>query len=626
MTSGLLGEVRGQRRTILQIRKVIDIDERDDGLTVLGDRDGTVAMPGLGDKFPEVCPSRSQRIPGHASEFTLCGVVVLPLSGLPGNVAPMVDSGDPGPAGMGLPEDIMRQFTAAISGMSPGELQGVLQELRAATAPEIDSSARAAPPSRRRPRRPDVVTYRVRVDLKGTRPPLWRRLELSSDLLLNEVHQVIQEAFGWTDSHLHQFGSGPHLYGPETERYLCPFQVDEGETGIPEEQVRLDEVLAEAGDKLYYSYDFGDDWQHVIKLEAVSARETDTAGPDPAPRALCTDGRRDGPAEDCGGVFAHELITAATDPVQPGHADAVAEFERVFGSEVDPGAFRTARFDIGTINAELAAAFPATPSRRAGYRGAASAGDLPGPLGELVSAVRDSASRRELRRLLDATRLDEPVRVDARTAAGMVRPYSWLLDRVGTDGIKLTGAGYLPPAHVEAATAALDLDEEWIGKGNREVQTLPVLHLRESATKMGLLRKHRGMLLATSRGRSLRGEPAGLWWQLAERMPLRSADPCETQAGLLLLTAIAAGVPGDPAPVVARLLGAIGWTSGDGTQLSGSAAGAAAWDTSTVLRRIGGLSSGQRGFGPETPTPDGIAFARAALQTWPSRRGGEPDD
>ena len=103
--------------------------------------------------------------------------------------------------------------------------------------------------------------------------------------------------------------------------------------------------------------------------------------------------------------------------------------------------------------------------------------------------------------MLDAAHLDEPVLVDAETAVRMVRPYSWLLDHVGAEGIKLTGAGYLPPAHVEAATAALDLGGEWIGKGNREVQTLPVLHLRESATKMGLLRKQHGMLLATSRGR-----------------------------------------------------------------------------------------------------------------------------
>ena len=59
--------------------------------------------------------------------------------------------------------------------------------------------------------------------------------------------------------------------------------------------------------------------------------------------------------------------------------------------------------------------------------------------------------------------------------------------------------------------AELGLGEEWIGKGNREVQTGPVLHLRETATKMGLLRKHGGMLLVTSRGRALRGDPTRQW-------------------------------------------------------------------------------------------------------------------
>jgi hypothetical protein len=116
----------------------------------------------------------------------------------------------------------------------------------------------------------------------------------------------------------------------------------------------------------------------------------------------------------------------------------------------------------------------------------------------------------------------------------------------------------------------------------------------------------------------LSGDPAGLWWQLAERMPPRPAGRCETQAGLLLLTAIAAGVPGDLDAVVARLLGAIGWINSDGTELTGSVAARAAWDTSTVLRRLGGVSSGRHGFGPDKPTPDGIAFARAALRTWPS--------
>ena len=203
-------------------------------------------------------------------------------------------------------------------------------------------------------------------------------------------------------------------------------------------------------------------------------------------------------------------------------------------------AIGTTRFDLDQINEALAASFPAT-----GTSVGTGAGPLPEPLGELAADIRVPSYRRELRRLLDAADLDQPVLIDAGTAVRMVRPYSWLLGHAGAGGIRLTGAGYLPPAHVEAAVAELGLGEEWIGKGNREVQTAPVLHLRESATRMGLLRKHHGMLLTTSRGRALCHDPAGLWWHLAERMPPRSADRCEMQAGLLLLAAVAARFSGD---------------------------------------------------------------------------------
>jgi len=517
-------------------------------------------------------------------------------------------------AGLGLPEDVMRQLMAAMSGKSLDEMERMLLDLMAAVVPKADPFARAAPPSRRRPRRSGAMTYRVRVDLKYTKPPLWRRLELSSDLFLDEVHRVIQRAFGWTDSHLHQFAFGPDPYDPQTEQYLCPYQVEEGEAGIPEEQVRLDEVLAGVGDKLSYVYDFGDDWRHVIKLEAITARQ------DGSPRAVCTGGRRDGPAEDCGGAGAFELIAAATDPANPDYADAVAELARILGDDVDPGAIGTSRFDLDQISATLAAEFPAgtlSGGRHSEAGGSAWAAILPEPLGELVAAVRDPAARRDLRRLLDAA-LDQSVLIDAETASRMVRPYSWLLDRVGADGIKLTAAGHLPPAHVEAAVAELGLDEDWIGKGNREAQTVPVLHLRETATKMGLLRKHREMLLVTSRGRDLRGNPAGLWWHLAERMPPRTAGSCEAQAGLLLLAAVAAQVPSDADAVMARMLGAIGWIAGDGTEFTRQMARRAAWDTWTVLRRLGGYSHDRHGLGLGQPTPEGITFARAALRTWPS--------
>jgi hypothetical protein len=199
----------------------------------------------------------------------------------------------------------------------------------------------------------------------------------------------------------------------------------------------------------------------------------------------------------------------------------------------------------------------------------------------------------------------------------MVRPYTWLLERVGDDGIKLTGAGYLPPAHVEAAMTELGLGEEWIGKGNRESQTLPVLHLRESATAMGLLRKRHGTLLLTSQARNLRTDPVALWWHLAKRMPPASRDACESQAGLILLLALATGAAEDPDVITARLLGAIGWLNADGTELTEFDAGQASWDTNTVLRRLGALTADDPWLSATQPTPEGVAFARAALRNWP---------
>jgi Plasmid pRiA4b ORF-3-like protein len=464
-----------------------------------------------------------------------------------------------------------------------------------------EGSDEARPPSRRHSGRPDVVTYRVRVELKETTPPLWRRLELASDLCLDEVHEIIQAAFGWTDSHLHRFGSGPDYYSPDTEYYLCPFEVEEGGTGIPEDQVRLDEVLSDVGGRLFYGYDFGDDWQHVVMLEAVIPRA------ESAPRATCTAGRRPGPAEDCGGVYGYELITAATDPDHLDHAEAVAEFARLYGDDVSPLAFDIVPLDMDEINGAITAL---------GIDDARSRASIPEPLEKLVGAVRTTADRRQLRRLIgDAWQ--EPADLGTETAARMVRPYTWLLDRVGAGGVTLTGAGYLPPAQVAAAMAELGLGEEWIGKGNREIQTLPVLHLRESATKMGLLRKHRGKLVLTPRGRAAATDPLALWWQLAERMPPRSADACETQAGLILLVAVAAQSADDLDATIARFLDAIGWTSGDGTPLTGSMAARAAWDTKTVLRRVGAFGDDARAYGPARPTGDGVAFARAALRTWP---------
>jgi len=101
----------------------------------------------------------------------------------------------------------------------------------------------------------------------------------------------------------------------------------------------------------------------------------------------------------------------------------------------------------------------------------------------------------------------------------------------------------------------------------------------------------------------------GIWPR--ECLPT-SRDQCETQAGLILLTVIAARAEGDPDVTVARLLNAIGWVNGNGTNLGRRAAGQACWDTKTALRRLGALTGDWRS---EALSTDGVNFARAALQS-----------
>jgi hypothetical protein len=234
----------------------------------------------------------------------------------------------------------------------------------------------------------------------------------------------------------------------------------------------------------------------------------------------------------------HQPLRTVTTMGLGGHHDGTVSGADAchFGFDADPTPFTPSTFDIDEINHALA---------DLGLDDTTSQLDLPEPLAELVHAVRTRYGKQRLRRLIRDAALDQPVQVDTETAARMVGPYTWLLDRVGTDGITLTGAGYLPPVHVEAAVTELHSATEWIGKRNRESQTLPVLDLRESAQKAGLLRKHRGKVLLTAQGRAMRRDPVALWWLLAQKTPPRATDACQTQAGLMVLVATAAQITDD---------------------------------------------------------------------------------
>lgn len=189
-------------------------------------------------------------------------------------------------------------------------------------------------PAQRRPST-DIGTFQFRIELLEAQPPIWRRFRVPANLPLEDLHDVIQIVMGWTDSHLHEFIVGEQRYGEASDEWPVPDQAP-----ADEQQFRIDQVVSRPGEHLEYLYDFGDDWEHRLTLEAV-----DPAAAHAEP-IECLDGARRCPPEDVGGLHGYiEFLETVRDPTHPDHADML----RWAGGEFDPEDFK-----VKEINAELA--------------------------------------------------------------------------------------------------------------------------------------------------------------------------------------------------------------------------------------------------------------------------------
>ena len=167
--------------------------------------------------------------------------------------------------------------------------------------------------------------HQLKITLKHIKPPIWRRLEVPADIKLGKLHDVIQIAMGWTDSHMHAFIAEETVYGTPDPEF--------GGSTKSERNVRLDSIV-KAGGKLVYEYDFGDGWEHEIKIEKIL--ETDPATHYPR----CTAGKRACPPEDCGGLYGYEeFLAAISDSGHPEHSN----MRDWIGGEFDPEAFELAQ-------------------------------------------------------------------------------------------------------------------------------------------------------------------------------------------------------------------------------------------------------------------------------------------
>ena len=142
-----------------------------------------------------------------------------------------------------------------------------------------------------------MKTVRLRVTMRDVVPRVQRVLDVPGAITLDELHEVLQVAIGWTDSHLHQFRTDDAIY-------TVPLEDWDEDDEVDERGVRLSGLPT----RFVYAYDLGDDWQHDVEVLG--------AGGD---RPGCAGGEGACPPEDCGGADGYaDLLDALADP---GHGE-----------------------------------------------------------------------------------------------------------------------------------------------------------------------------------------------------------------------------------------------------------------------------------------------------------------
>lgn len=178
--------------------------------------------------------------------------------------------------------------------------------------------------------------YQFKITLKHIKPPIWRRIQVPATYTFWDLHVAIQDSMGWTDTHLHHF----EIPNPTTGM--------KEEIGIPDEDAIDNIILAgwkknishyftSDNNKAGYIYDYGDDWEHEVKLEKILPAIDDIQYP------ICIAGKRECPPEDCGGPPGYEdFLEAIMDPKHESHEELLDWV----GGEFDPEYFNKDEIDF----------------------------------------------------------------------------------------------------------------------------------------------------------------------------------------------------------------------------------------------------------------------------------------
>lgn len=157
------------------------------------------------------------------------------------------------------------------------------------------------------------TVYQFKITLLESHPPIWRRIQVQ-DCTLDKLHEHIQTAMGWTNSHLHHFRLGEQLYGdPQLMQENFEEMAYKDSTAT-----KISDILPKTGKRFrfQYEYDFGDSWYHEILFEGIVRAESKVKYPH------CLEGARACPPEDCGGIWGYaDFVAAIQNPDHERHEE-----------------------------------------------------------------------------------------------------------------------------------------------------------------------------------------------------------------------------------------------------------------------------------------------------------------
>jgi hypothetical protein len=184
--------------------------------------------------------------------------------------------------------------------------------------------------------------YRLKITLRDTKPPIWRRIEVPGNTRLDHLHLMIQAAMGWYNCHLHSFTIDGQDYGMHDPDFDIEYE--------NEKKFRLDEVVAREKTKFLYTYDFGDNWEHAVLVEKIAPPESGVKYP------RCLAGARACPPEDVGSTWGYvNFLQALRDPKHEEHEMYVEWIGGQFDSEAfDPNESDKAVKNYKAVQADFA--------------------------------------------------------------------------------------------------------------------------------------------------------------------------------------------------------------------------------------------------------------------------------